>query len=506
MRKIKIYLWIKLFLAISIFLLIIMIFSYLFIQNFINRQFSLFLSEDVDKEKEHFIEQLKEIIEKNDANYSENITKFEKFVEIQNLLKENRYIVSCVIFLNRNLVFYYSKNGFEFIPPPPKSNNFSPMPNQFGKERRFTPPKLKAGFFMEQYIFRPYPLRLYTINILFFNNAAREFIEKIRFAFLLFYVGLLFISLPVSTLISKQFTKPIRKIIEKTIKLSNGNFEEIIDNNRSDEIGILIDAFNKLSIQLKNDYQFRKTVTSQITHDISTPINIIRSYLYGINDGIIDISTQTIMTIDSEIERINELVDQINLFSSNKDINMENIPLILINEEIEIYIDKILYLFNKDKIEITKNLKDEVFFRIRRNHLRSLIENLLKNSALHNVSNIKKIEVSLFSGNEAIEYINNLSQYLIKNNYSFFSLKKDTDDKKNIRFSIIIRDNGIGIDEKDLPNIFERFYKGNNGIKNINSSGIGLSIVKEICLLYNINLEIYSSLKEGTSIILNFYQ
>lgn len=78
----------------------------------------------------------------------------------------------------------------------------------------------------------------------------------------------------------------------------------------------------------------------------------------------------------------------------------------------------------------------------------------------------------------------------------------------NLSFSIIIRDNGIGIDEKDLPHIFERFYKGKNGIKNlnINSNGIGLSIVNEICLLYNINLEIYSSLKEGTSIILSFYQ
>lgn len=422
MKKIKIYLWLKLFIAINFFLLIIMIFSYFFIQNFINREFSLFLSEDVDNEKEHFIEQLKEIIEKNDASYNENVTKFEKFIEIQNLLKENKYIVSCVIFLNRNLVFYYNKNNIEFIPPPPpKINNFSPMPNQFGKERRFIPPKLKAGFFMEQYVFRPYPLRLYTINILFFNSAARKFIEKIRFAFLLFYIVLLFISFPISILISKQFTKPVRKIIEKTIKLSSGNFEEIIENNRSDEIGLLIDAFNKLSIQLKNDHLFRKTVTSQITHDISTPINIIRSYLYGIKDGIIDISTQTIMTIDAEIDRINELVDQINLFSSNKDINMENIPLILINEEIEIYVDKILYLFNKDKIEIIKNLEDEVFFKIRRNHLRSLIENLLKNAILHNLSSIKKIEISLFSGNKAIEYVNNLKQYLIKNNYSFLA-------------------------------------------------------------------------------------
>lgn len=509
MKKIKIYLWFKLFLMISISILIIMVISYLFLQNIVFKQFGVYVSEDIDNEKEFFIENLKNILQKsNDAESIKEKNRLDTFIELQELLKNNKYIVSCVVFLNRALVFSYNKSDINFFPfPPPRLEGEVPPPAQFGKEKRFTPPKLKPGYFFEQYIFRLYPLRIYTVNLIFYNEAAKNFLERIKIVFLIFYLVLILLSFPISLLIARQFTKPIIDLTKKTINLSNGNFEGIIENKRIDEIGLLIDAFNKLSSELQKDQQFRKRITSEITHDISTPINIIKSYIYGLNDGIIDINTETIMSIDGEIERINELVDQINLFSSKADVNLDNIPFLSISDEIEIYIEKILYLFKKEKVEIIRDLEENILFKIRRNHLRSLLENILKNSILHNSKQVKIIEVFLYSDNNKKFNIDNMKNQLLQKQYSSFSINKFFEKMKNRKFSILIKDNGNGIDSEELPAIFERFYKGKNTIKdkNLRTSGLGLSIVKEICNLYNINIEIYSLINEGTAIILNFF-
>lgn len=518
MKKIKLYLWVKLFLAISLLLLIVFVFSYFFFQNMIFRQFGFFLAEDIDKERETFIENLKSILEKQTFEYSGNESNnsnlnakekinIERLSEINDLLIKNKYIVSCVIFFNRVLVFSYNKSSFVFLPMlPPRMDNTKEQPWQFGKERIFTPPKLKPGFFMEQYIFRVAPLRIFTINMIFYNEAAKNFMEKIRLLFLVFYLILLAISFPLSYFIAKQFTKPIRNLVKKTINLANGYYGETIENKNSDELGLLVDAFNKLSMQLKIDQEFRKRITSEITHDISTPINIIRSYIYGIKDGIIKISANTIMAIDSEIDRITELVDQINLFSSKKDINQDLIPLISIDEELEIYLEKVLYLFNKENIEIRKDIDKDIFYKIRRNHLRSLIENILKNSILHNNSLTKTLDVYLYKKEKADKYRSELTIQLIKKGYGFFSINPEINEKKEFSFSLIIKDNGVGISKDELNLIFERFYKAKNGFndKTKKVGGIGLSIVKEICNLYNIYLELYSLIGEGTVIFLNF--
>lgn len=519
MKKIKVYLWVKLFLAISLLLLIVTIFSYFFFQNLINRQFGIFLVEDLGREKENFVENLKIILaNQNIDNENKENNKIERFEQINNLLANNKYIVSCTIFLNRALIFSYNKSNFEFIPPPPprfeiqRMENPIPSPFQFRRENKIYPPKLKSGFFMEQFIFRNAPFKVYTINIVFFNEAAKKFLEKLRLLFLVFYIILLIISFPISYFIAKQFTKPIRALVKKTISLSNGDYGDIIENKSNDELGLLVESFNKLSIQLKNDEQFRKKITSEVTHDISTPINIIRSYIYGIKDGIIDLCPETIMAIDQEIERINELVDQINIFSSNQNNQTDKIPLLSISEELEIYIEKILYLFNKENIEAKKDIDKDIYYKIRRNHLRSLVENLLKNSITHNINSIKTLEIYLYKNDKAENFISEVATRLKNQGYAYYNISSESNiggknkSKKESSFSLIIMDNGVGISENELGRIFERFYRAKNGItdKSKKTSGIGLSIVKEICTIYSINLQIYSKLEEGTTIILNF--
>ncbi len=515
MKKKKIYLWLELFITVSILILISVIISYLFLQNIIKKQISLVISEDIEKEKDKFLEEIKSILEDKQKNIDEmDEDRFLLLKEMQDLLNQNKYIIACNIFLNRNLIFSYNKSNFEVIhiPPPPPPNPQRTYENNTQTGRfginRFKPAELKPGFYMEQYVFRTSPLRIFFMNIIFYHEGVKNFLERLRVLFLLFYFVLLIISFPIIFLVSRQFSKPIRNLVKSTFKLSNGDYDVNIENKRNDEIGILIDAFNYLSSELKKDQEFRKKVTSQITHDISTPINIIKSYMYGIKDGIINSDINTILEIDGEIERINELVDQINLFSridKNKD---EKLPLLSLNEEIGIYIDKIIYLFNKEKLIIQKDVEDNIFYPIRRNHFRSLTENIIKNSIQHNNNDEKKVELTLYSNKKGLDFTTNLKNTLILNGYSYYSLNNIRKEDKKFLCSLTIVDNGIGVNKEELPEIFNKNYKARNGKKSEErwSNGIGLSIVKEICILYEIELEILSKIDNGTTIILNFWK
>ena len=70
--------------------------------------------------------------------------------------------------------------------------------------------------------------------------------------------------------------------------------------------------------------------------------------------------------------------------------------------------------------------------------------------------------------------------------------------------SLYIKDSGIGIDEKDLPRIFEKGYTGYNGRLNNRSSGLGLYLVKRCTDLLSIDIKIDSVLGKGTTVILSF--
>lgn len=76
--------------------------------------------------------------------------------------------------------------------------------------------------------------------------------------------------------------------------------------------------------------------------------------------------------------------------------------------------------------------------------------------------------------------------------------------KNKVYSRIVIKDNGLGISQKDLPHIFERFYKGNNSSKD--SVGIGLALAKSIIEKDNGNISVKSSNKTGTIFTIKYFE
>jgi len=560
--KLKIPIWFKLFLSINLLLLILTIFSYFYIIYLINNQFGIFLIKSISKERLEFLEKVKIILEDFDKNFFikinkdlniksnnniRNIIDREKiFKELSNNMNETiskySFIVSFDVYLNRYLLFRYDNNmvlkknknlvppphPIEFDnPPPPLDLNIPPQYERKVKliinylinfqnkiypyQENIKPMKLANNLFMEIFLYRFSENRNYILKIIIFNEDANKFLKTIRNYFIIFYLVLIFISFLASYLISKNFSTPIRKITEGTIKLSNGDYNVKIDLKRNDEFGLMIENFNNLALKLKKDNEFTKLIITNITHDISTPINIIKSYLHGIKDGVIALSDKNINDIDSEVERINELVDQFNIFylieNKNKEekINKDNLEKLNLSFESEIYIEKIFNFFKSEKIIINKNIEKDIYFKIKRNHFRSIVENLLKNSIIHNLSNEKLIEFYLLNIEKKNPNLENFIYDLLFEDRVFLINSSSILQKENFykefiekkKICLIIKDNGLGIYEDDIFKIFDSNYKGKNTNSKL-SKGYGLYIVKRIMEFYDFYLAINTKVDKGS--------
>lgn len=275
---------------------------------------------------------------------------------------------------------------------------------------------------------------------------------------------------------SKKVTEPMKEVIKGVENLEDGNYDILYEGD-----GIYKDVkmkLNNLSNKLKQNEIERKKIEvmrnewiSNITHDIKTPLSSIKGYaelLESYSDFTEDEIKQYGFVINEKSEYIKDLVDDLNLTIYLKDdkrkLNMQKANLVteiknsiisILNDSI--YLDReITFESNKDIIEETLDIK----------LLKRLINNIIYNALIHNNDDIK-IEVELL---------------------------------KLEKTHIIIKDNGKGMNEDDLENIFDKYYRGTNTSCIHKGSGLGMAIVYNIVKAHGWDISIESKLDEGTRI------
>lgn len=249
--------------------------------------------------------------------------------------------------------------------------------------------------------------------------------------------------------------KKIKSIIKYIEEINNKNYDLKINENTEDVLSKLTNELYKVTIQLKeqseNSIKDRKALQiaiEDISHQLKTPLTSITIMLDNIQENPnMDSKTKTyfLHEISRQIEWINWLI--ISLLKLSK-------------------LDSNTVIFNKKEIDV-----------------RDLINNVIKNLSvpidIKQQNIIIKGEKSTIIGdyNWQLEAITNIVKNCIehtpenKNIYINF-------EENNLYTKITIKDEGIGINKKDLKHIFERFYKGKNSSEN--SIGIGLALAKSI--------------------------
>jgi len=312
--------------------------------------------------------------------------------------------------------------------------------------------KVTIGYFGTSY--------LSTGAVTFKRTLNQSFIIAM---FVTFIFGLI-----LSWILSRQLSKPLVKIKEVANSMRSGNLgvRSNIKTNTT-EIQELSNSINYLAKTLQQQEDLRKRLTSDMAHEIRTPLTTLKTHVEALIDGIWEPTKERLQVFYEELERLTKLVDNLrNLSKLEKAETITNKTKLNITKEIENVVETFTPLYEKDNLKIMANLQLEVYGLVDRDKLKQVMYNLLSNA----------------------------HKYLNRNGLVKITLNGIKD-----KIIIIVEDNGEGIPEKDLPHIFERLYRSDvSRNKTTGGTGLGLTITKTIVEAHGGNIKVESKVGVGT--------
>ncbi len=270
--------------------------------------------------------------------------------------------------------------------------------------------------------------------------------------------------------------KSISKVESTSMSLAEGKLDKkiVIDSSalKSNEVTLILQNLEKMRRELVEVQNRKNRFIMGISHDLRTPVAVIKGYCEAISDDVITDNIeikQSLELIDNKASQLEEMIDTL--------INFMKLNNTEIKQKLEIEsITDIIKDFAK-YVEVTGTiLKRKIITQI---NLTEDIRVPLNSQLVH-----RSFE-NIFSN--AVRYTNENGTITIK---AF-----QNESEKNIFLQII--DDGIGIDEKDLPNIFDMFYRGTNSRRE-EGMGIGLSVVKNIMETHGWKISVDSVKNKGT--------
>lgn len=277
---------------------------------------------------------------------------------------------------------------------------------------------------------------------------------------------------------------PLSRMKIATQNIKDGNLDFELEVETDDEIGQLCRDFEEMRKRLKDttsekiEYDKRsKELISNISHDLKTPITAIKGYVEGIMDGVADTPEKMeryIKTIYNKANEMDLLINELTLYSK---IDSNRIPYNFSTVSVNGY-------FDDCASDLTMELESRGIEFTYVNYVDSDVK------IIADVEQLKRVINNIIS---------NATKYMDKQQKRVNLRVKDVGDFIQIE----IEDNGKGIGTKELPNIFERFYRTDTSRNSsTGGSGIGLSIVKKIVEEHG--GKIWATSKEGTGTIMYF--
>ena len=281
--------------------------------------------------------------------------------------------------------------------------------------------------------------------------------------------------------LSLSFTKPLKKINRTAILLAAGNYQAKTDIDQKDEIGMLATNMDKLAVQLDNATKesarlekMRQDFVANISHELRTPITVIRGSLEALNDGVVTNDKQVkeyyqqMLSESKNLQRlVGDLLDLSKLQNLDFKLEMQEISIVdVINDSVR-SAEK-LAAHKQININFENKVSDTVI-NGDYGRLRQMIMIIIDNAIKFSPSD-SHIQITLTN--------------------------KDA-------LTLSIKDEGIGISENDLPYIFDRFQKTNSN-ENLSGSGLGLAIAKQIAIRHDITIVVTSEVDKGTEFIFRF--
>lgn len=278
------------------------------------------------------------------------------------------------------------------------------------------------------------------------------------------------LSAVMSILVSNMLNKPILKITNKAKAMAKGNYEPDEEVYNIKELDELTTTLNYAKSEIKNTDELRKDLMANVSHDLKTPLTMIKAYAEmarDINYNNKAKRNENLSVIIQEADRLNVLVNDIlNLskLENNKDeLTMEDYDIV---DEIKSILNRYQIIKETENYKLLLNAPEIAVVHADKNKINQVLYNLINN---------------------AINYTG--EDLTVKINV--------TESKNNYLIEVI--DSGKGIDKKELNQIWTKYYKNEkNHKRNVVGTGLGLSIVQNILVKHNFKYGVESTKNKGT--------
>ena len=329
-----------------------------------------------------------------------------------------------------------------------------------------------------------YPLRVFLLpvrgpNVLQVGISVENIASSLNQLMIVMIAAglmlLLFASLGGSLIIRKAL-QPVKSVVKTANEITAEDLSLRIDvKNRQDEIGALVKTFNDMIVRLEKSVNKIRQFSGDVSHELRTPLTIIR--------GEIEVLLRKNRKKEEYMKTLNSVLEE--------------------SHRMEKIIDDLLFLsriegMDKSKLNETMQLED-VLEQVLESRRQSAVNKGLEFTA-------EKVKPAGVRGNR------NLLERMLANvvdnaiRYTLSGGRVEIVLDKNLNRAILeIRDTGIGIPERALPYIFDRFYVVDKSrSKETGGSGLGLSIVKWVAVSHHAEIEVQSRVNHGTTFLVKF--
>jgi len=279
------------------------------------------------------------------------------------------------------------------------------------------------------------------------------------------------LALALALYLANRISKPIKDITSSAAEMGKGNYSVKFKGGHYSEITELADTLTAAEGELEKTDMYQKDLIANVSHDLRTPLTMIKSYAEMVRDlsGDNPVKREAhLQVIIDETDRLNQLVnDMLNLSRmQSKKIVLEKAPFDL-SKATEAILSSYDILAESDGYNFEFNCNETYMVNGDETKIKQVMSNLV-NNAVKYCGEDKKIIINV-----------------TKNN-------------RYVRFAVT--DHGEGISPDEINHVWERYYKSStHHVRPTEGSGLGLSIVKEILNLHKANFDVDSTLGKGST-------
>ncbi len=256
------------------------------------------------------------------------------------------------------------------------------------------------------------------------------------------------VAILLSVILISQVLSPLRLLTRATERIASGDLSQRVLVKAHDEFGRLGRSFNRMVEYLSRSEKVRKTMTADIAHELRTPVTIIQGNLEAILDGVYSPDSETIAPIYEETLHLGKLIDDLRdlALAEAGELRLSKEPTDIVAMANQVAETVNVSLDSKPRVMVVAP-QDTLVINIDSMRIRQVLGNLLSNAVRYTPEGMEiRLEI----------------------------------DKAEKMILMQIVDQGPGISDKDLPHLFERFYRGDEArTRAAGGSGLGLAIAKQ---------------------------